>query len=163
MRLDLFPLSLVLVAACAGHARSGPGSGVAIRDHRTCVYSGPALAADHQAVECAKVFVVLNGYTAVPATSDTSALAGESIEFGNSWQDVLQRRHGSLMPDPVGYCADSTGYVVGFRYAGDSTRTLGRGVTMTRHFEQLRVQHIGLNLTALRERQHGCRPITDLR
>jgi hypothetical protein len=111
-----------------------------------------------RAARCAEDFIRRNGYTSAPP--DTSlGVARESIEWEASDSARLQARHGSLLPDALGVCPGARGapgYTVAFRYAGSTSDSIGRAVTMSPEFTELRVQHPDFRLTVLREAGSGC-------
>ena len=166
MRLRISSLQTATVAllglSCVRNPAPAGQPEFVIHDRTTCIVSGRGMSPERMALQCATVFVRLNGYTEAPAAADTMALAWEPLERGNGWRDLLQQRHGTLRSEPLGLCANSAGYVVGFEYSRDAHRSIGRGVTMTSEYTDLRVEHIAFNLDALRTEQPSCRLVAEI-
>jgi hypothetical protein len=110
-----------------------------------------------QAVWIAEQFVRENGYTDfIPV--DPRQLVPESIEFSRDRRDWLKGRHNTLKPKAVGYLKGSRnnpeGWTVGFALVKprDSTRAVGRAVTMDARGHNVRVEHMGFYLDSLESR-----------
>jgi hypothetical protein len=110
-----------------------------------------------QAVRIAERFVRENGYTDfVP--DDPSQLVPESVEFSRDRRDWLKNRQSTLKPKAVGYLKDSgsksKGWIVGFALVKprNSTRPVGRAVTMDARGHNVRVEHKGFLLDGLEPR-----------
>lgn len=146
-------IGAALLAGCAGRA---PAAVPLPADPRACAVPMTAPTPEAQAVACAEEFIARNGYT--DAEPDTARLATESIEWG-SVEETLKRRRGSLESRAAGICGDATGYdhTIVFRYR--SSQTGARAVTMTRHFDGLRMQHVDFILANVTAPRHGCRPL----
>ena len=84
------------------------------------------------AVRCAEDFIRRNGYTSQPVTGplQTESFVSPSPE----------QRRGSLEGAAAGYVTYSSGHLVAFRHAS-STRAVGRAVTMSATFGDLKVEH----------------------
>ena len=114
--------------------------------------------ADRYAVRCAQHFVIEQGYTELLATSDTTIVVPEGIEWRPTRAEWLLQRRGSLALHAAGICVDPHDgrFTVVFRYAHGRG---ARGVTLDAAFGSLRVQHADFRLQVLEARQHGCRSL----
>jgi hypothetical protein len=114
------------------------------------------------AIRCAEDFILQNGYTASPPTADSTLIALESIERARSLTQLLEQRHNTLHRHAIGVCeteAEAAAYIVVFRFT-DHISEIGRAVTMSRAFTELRVQHRDFLLSNLFEQRHGCRTVS---
>jgi hypothetical protein len=91
-------------------------------------------AADCYAVRCAEDFIRRNGYTIEPASGPLRPDAFNASQ---------QERRGMLYGSAIVHKWVSTGHFVGFRYR-DSSDNVGRAVTMTSSFSDLRLDHLNL-------------------
>src|SRR2546427_1338298 len=111
-------VSTIFVAtALSAQARPIPAD--TLEPARRCVFTrAPKESTSAFLRRCAEDFVARNGYTSVPPASDSTLRATESIEFGSSWQQVVQRRHNELSPKAESAGCTKTGCAATFRYAG---------------------------------------------
>ena len=92
---------------------------------------------------CAQAFVRENGYTAEPATADTTRWVLEVGERG-PWPGVLALREGSLEPEATAVQCSARQCVVLFRVRRDALRCTYRLVTMSQVFTRLRLEPGGI-------------------
>lgn len=88
---------------------------------------------------CAEAFVRENGYTAEPASDDTTRWVLEAGERG-PWPGVLALREGSLDGNAHTVQCSVRQCVVLFRLRREALRCTYRAVTMTQVFTRLRLE-----------------------
>jgi hypothetical protein len=92
---------------------------------------------------CAEAFVRENGYTAEPASEDTTRWVLEAGER-QPWPRVLALREGSLDRSAATAQCSARQCVVLFRLRRESLRCAYRAVTMTQVFTRLRLEPGGI-------------------
>lgn len=151
----------VLALGCAPHNADTDPTPEA---RNACVLPSRALASrSDTAVWCAEQFIARNGYTDVAPLSDTSLIAFESLEWANSIEEMFRFRHNTLQRRAFGICEGAPGphyqgFVVVFRYR-DTTHG-ARGVTMSKRFHGLRVEHQDFLVAAVDSARFGCRRVS---
>lgn len=93
---------------------------------------------------CAEAFVRENGYTAEPASEDTTRWVLEAGER-RPWPRVLAFREGSLDRTAATSQCSARQCVVLFRLRRESLRCAYRAVTMTQVFTRLRLEPGGIH------------------
>jgi hypothetical protein len=88
--------------------------------------------ADCYAVRCAEDFIRRNGYTIEPASVP---------QYRDAFSASMEERHGMLYSSAIVHQWISGGHFVGFRYR-DSSDNVGRAVTMTSTFNELKLDHV---------------------
>ena len=88
--------------------------------------------ADCYAVRCAEDFIRRNGYTIEPASVP---------QYRDAFSASMEERHGMLYSSAIVHQWISGGHFVGFRYR-DSSDNVGRAVTMTGNFSDLKLDHV---------------------
>ena len=103
---------------------------------RVCRLPAQSLAtATDSAAWCAREFIIRNGYTAAPPSSDREAIALEpTMDVGRTYDEMLSARRNTVSDIPVVSCVTSTGYLVSFRMPNQLNVVHARGVVMTREF-----------------------------
>ena len=101
---------------------------------------------------CAQAFIRENGYTAEPATPDTTRWVLEIGEVG-SWPCVLAQRGGSLEPEATTVQCSVRQCVVLFRVRRDPVRCTYRLVTMTQVFTRIRLEQGAIRNVRCGDRQ----------
>ena len=158
---SFFAVLLVLALACASQTVDRD---VGIVARQACALPGQSLASPlDTAVWCAEQFIARNGYTDLAPVADTTLIAFESLEWASGIEEMLRHRHNTLQRNALGVCKEppgirpTTGFVVVFRYRDT---TLGaRGVTMSKRFQELRVEHQNFNDDAVDSARFGCRRV----
>jgi len=92
---------------------------------------------------CAEAFIRENGYTAEPATEDTTRWVLEVGERG-PWPGVLALRGGTLEPQATSVQCSARQCVVLFRVRRDALGCSYRIVTMSQVFTRLRLERGGI-------------------
>ncbi|HUF35159.1 MAG TPA: hypothetical protein VMN37_04370 [Gemmatimonadales bacterium] len=151
----LRPLLLLAALAC-GAPRSDPPDQLApwLRaDPRRCLLQRDlAEGMEVMARRCAEAFVRDNGYTAAPATEDSSRWVLEIGERAD-WPGVLALREGTLEPDASTVQCSARQCVVLFRLRRASLECAYRSVTMTQVFTRLRLEPGGIRNMRCAERR----------
>ena len=88
--------------------------------------------ADCYAVRCAEDFIRRNGYTIEPASGP---------QRPDAFNASMQERRCMLYGSAIVHQWVSGGHLVGFRYR-DSSDNVGRAVTMTGNFSDLKLDHV---------------------
>jgi len=149
-------LSAAVTSPCAAQTRARQDS---VNTLRQCdVRRGPDEPSDQYAIRCAEHFVVEQGYTASPATTDTNRIVPEGIEWSASKAQWLARRRGTLDSHAAGVCIgpDDGRYTVVFRAPRDWG---ARGVTLDAAFGSLRVEHQSFRFEVVEKKDYGCQPV----
>src|SRR5215468_1101229 len=96
-RIILCVLAGGMALSCRARWESDPRQIDAVAHERRCLLEHSSKAqTDSMAVLCAEWFVARNGYTDDPPTSDSAAIASESIEWSRGRPSWLTHRHNSL-------------------------------------------------------------------
>jgi hypothetical protein len=98
---------------------------------------------ESMARRCAEAFIRENGYTAEPATEDTTRWVLEVGERG-PWPGVLALRGGTLEPEASTVQCSARQCVAFFRLRRDALGCAYRAVTMTQVFTRLRLERGGI-------------------
>jgi hypothetical protein len=110
------------------------------------------LATEQQAKSIAEQFIKNQGYTSAPSPLPKDEIVFESIEWEVGVDEILKSRRGTLEPEAVGAIQSEEGWIVGFRYANAPPEAdTGRGVTMDRYGQHMRVMHEDLLLSHVSE------------
>jgi hypothetical protein len=141
------------------HRRSVVLSGLlcAVAAYAIAAPAGDAISAA-DAVRIAERFVVLNGYTDLPAADDLAQLTPESLELRGDRSWWLEERRNTLERSAYGYWrgrrGSRPGWTVVFRYvdAPPEYRDVGRAVTMDPDGTHVRVEHIDALLKAVEKK-----------
>ena len=87
---------------------------------------------------CAREFVIRNGYTEAPASSNRDDIALEpGTDVGLGFESAIANRHNTVSPAPQRVCETGTGYLVSFKMPNQLNMMVGKGVVMTGHFQGL--------------------------
>ena len=145
MRVGVRLMVVALAESCAASERpKDMQTAIVLHDDRDCrLDRAKDESSECFAVRCAEDFVRRNGYTLDPATGP---IVDEAIE-----SPTVQERKGMLEKSAVGYKAYPPGHIVVFKLSSSSSE-LGRGVSMSREFGDLRVGHQGFFLSAAEPR-----------
>ena len=113
-------------------------AGLFVRDPsaRVCRLPMQPLATSRDtAAWCAREFLIRNGYTVAPASTNAAEIALEpGMDVGRGLDEVLDNRRNTVSAVPVLACSTSTGYVVSFTMPNQLDQVFGRGVSMTLPF-----------------------------
>ena len=94
--------------------------------------------AEDTAAWCAREFLIRNGYTGVPASTDRAAIAMEpTMDMGNTFDEMMFARRNTVGSAPILACPTPTGFLVSFSIPNQSDPTHGRAVAMTRTYAGL--------------------------
>jgi hypothetical protein len=107
---------------------------------------------EDMARRCAEAFVRANGYTADPATSDSTRWVLEVGE-GGSWAGVFAQREGTLAREATTVQCSVRRCVVLFRLRRSALQCAYRAVTMTQVFTRLRLEPGGIRNVRCGDRQ----------
>ncbi len=107
---------------------------------------------DDMARRCAERFVEENGYTADPASEDSTRWVLEAGERA-PWPDVLALREGTLDPGAVAVQCSARRCVVLFRLRRETIRCVYRAVNMSQVFTRLRLEPGGIRDRRCADRQ----------
>ncbi len=105
---------------------------------------------------CAAQFVARNGYTDLPATTDSTQVVYEITDLDPDWHHVVQERANTLERHPFAVCAGKHGYLVLFRSPAQADQRTARVVTMTRRYHDVRLVHQLLVLSPAKAAAHAC-------
>jgi len=125
-------LAVVVLAAAIGAGRQDPMA-------RLCRLPAMTLAtAEDTAAWCAREFLMRNGYTSAPPSTDRAAIAMEpTMDVGNTFDEMMFARRNTVGSVPILACPTPTGFLVSFSIPNQSDPTHGRAVAMTRTYAGL--------------------------
>ncbi|MCB0310069.1 MAG: hypothetical protein KDD42_02460 [Bdellovibrionales bacterium] len=100
-----------------------------------------------EAIAKAEEFIMVNGYTGAPSSKIKPELDLESVEWGNSRNEILKARLNSLKPRAIGIrkgAGGGPGWSVAFDYVNTNKNPAEQAcriVTMNPDGEKVRMQH----------------------
>lgn len=103
---------------------------------RICHFPPQTLASHRDtAAWCARDFIIRNGYTSAPASTNNADIALEpAMDVGNGMSEMVGNRRNTIAATPELVCTTQTGFVVSFRMPNQLDQTFDRGVAMTKSY-----------------------------
>ncbi len=117
-------------------AAAAIGAGMSQTNARVCRFPmQPLHNARDTAGWCAREFIIRNGYTDAPASSNRDDIAIEpGTNVGLGFENTVSNRHNTISPAPLRVCDTGTGYLVTFRMPNQLNMAVGKGVVMNSYF-----------------------------
>jgi hypothetical protein len=136
---------IVALAAAAILTGAGPQA-----NPRACHFPARQLQSPRDtAAWCARDFIIRNGYTDAPASSNRDDIVLEpGMDAGVGFSDAIANRRNTVSSIPLRVCETGTGYLVSFAMPNQLNMAVGKGVAMNQYFMGLALMQPLVSLDA---------------